>query len=173
MGAGYLWDEVLGVGLTVRNYGMFCDLSRYENPRANRGFIPISKTPFADKAVQAVPTKKSLLNNTDLYFRSFDQNHADFYLFRECEREFDQFVADNNLPNLSLVRFAHDHFGSFGTALYGINTPALQMADNDYAVGLLVQKLASSPYKDNTLIFVIEDDAQDGPDHVDAHRSIA
>jgi hypothetical protein len=47
------------------------------------------------------------------------------------------------------------------------------MADNDYAVGQLVQKIASSPYRDNTLIFVIEDDAQDGPDHVDAHRSIA
>jgi len=47
------------------------------------------------------------------------------------------------------------------------------MADNDYALGLLVQKVANSPYKDSTLIFVIEDDAQDGPDHVDAHRSIA
>jgi DNA-binding beta-propeller fold protein YncE len=172
-GAGYLWDEVLGAGLTLRNYGVFCDLSRYDNPRTNKGYIPISKTPFADKMIQAVPTKRSLLSNTDLYFRSFDQNHSDFYLFREWEREFDQFVSNKNLPNLSLVRFAHDHFGSFATALHGINTPGLQMADNDYAVGLLVQKIANSPYKDNTLIFVIEDDAQDGPDHVDAHRSIA
>ena len=47
------------------------------------------------------------------------------------------------------------------------------MADNDYAVGLLVEKIATSPYKNNTLIFVIEDDAQNGGDHVDAHRSIA
>jgi hypothetical protein len=46
------------------------------------------------------------------------------------------------------------------------------MADNDYALGLPVQKVANSPYRDSTLIFVIEDDAQDGPDHVDAHRSI-
>jgi hypothetical protein len=54
-----------------------------------------------------------------------------------------------------------------------VNTPGLQIADNDYAVGMLVEKIANSPYKDNTLIFVIEDDAQNGPDHVDAHRSIA
>jgi len=172
-GAGYLWDEVLSAGLTLRNYGVFCDLSRYENPRLNAGYIPISRTPFTDKIQQAVPTKKALLNNTDLYFRSFDQNNADFFLFREWQREFDQFVTDRNLPNLSLVRFAHDHFGNFGTAQFGINTPGLQMADNDYALGLLVERIANSPYKDNTLIFVIEDDAQDGPDHVDAHRSIA
>ena len=76
------------------------------------------------------------------------------------------------MPNLSLVRLAHDHFGSFGTALYGVNTPALQIADSDYALGLLVQKVANSAYRDN-LDAVIEDDAQDGPDHVDAHRSIA
>jgi DNA-binding beta-propeller fold protein YncE len=172
-GAGYIWDEALRARLTVRNYGVFCDLSRYDNPRTNPGYIPISKAPFAGGIPQAVPTKKSLADRTDLYFRSFDQNNADFYLFQEWEREFDQFVAARNLPDLSLVRFAHDHFGSFGTALYGINTPGLQMADNDYAVGLLVQKVANSPYKDSTLIFVIEDDAQDGPDHVDAHRSIA
>ena len=172
-GLGYIWDEALLAGLTVRNYGVFCDLSRYDNPRSNPGYMPISKTPFADKIEQAVPTKKALWDKTDMYYRSFDQNYADFYLFKEWEREFDQFVANQNMPSLSLVRLAHDHFGSFGTALYGINTPALQIADNDYAVGLLVQKVANSPYKDDTLIFVIEDDAQDGPDHVDAHRSIA
>jgi DNA-binding beta-propeller fold protein YncE len=172
-GTGYLWDEVLGAGLTLRNYGVFCDLSRYENPRTNSGYIPISRTPFEEKVQQAVPTKKALLSNTDLYFRSFDQNNADFFLFQEWQREFDQFVANRNLPSLSLVRFPHDHFGSFGTALYGVNTPGLQMADNDYAVGMLAEKIANSPYRDNTLIFVIEDDAQDGPDHVDAHRSIA
>jgi DNA-binding beta-propeller fold protein YncE len=171
-GAGYIWDEALRAGLTVRNYGVFCDLARYDNPRT-AGYIPISRTPFADGIPQAVPTKKALADHTDLYFRSFDQNNADFYLFQEWEREFDRFVAARNLPDLSLVRLAHDHFGSFGSALYGINTPGLQMADNDYALGLLVQKVANSPYQESTLIFVIEDDAQDGPDHVDAHRSIA
>jgi len=172
-GAGYLWDDVLRAGLTLRNYGVFCDLTRYNEPKLNPHYMPISKTPFADKLLQVVPVKKALLKNTDLYFRSFDQDNSDYYDFKEWEREFDQFVANRNLPNLSLVRLAHDHFGKFGTALYGINTPGLQMADNDYAVGLLVQKVANSLYKDSTLIFVIEDDAQDGPDHVDAHRSIA
>jgi len=172
-GAGYIWDEAIRAGLTVRNYGVFCDLGRYENPKANPSYIPISKTPFADGIPQAIPTKKALIDRTDPYFRSFDQNNSDFYVFKEWEREFDQFVRSGELPNLSLVRLAHDHFGDFGTALYGINTPALQIADNDYALGLLAEKVASSSYKDDTLIFVIEDDAQDGPDHVDAHRSVA
>jgi hypothetical protein len=70
-----------------------------------------------------------------------------------------------------MVRFMNDHTGSFPTAIDGVNTPELQQADNDYAVGLLIEKIANSPYKSNTLIFVLEDDAQDGPDHVDAHRS--
>ena len=74
---------------------------------------------------------------------------------------------------MSLVRFMHDHTGNFDTAIDGVNTPELQVADNDYAVGLLVQKIANSMYANNTLIFVIEDDAQDGGDHVDSHRSIA
>ena len=172
-GTGYLWDEALRAGLTVRNYGLFCDLSRYDNAKANSGYLPVSKTPFASKLQQTVPTSKSLMDKTDLYFRCFDQENADFYLFKEWEREFDQYVTDRNLPNLSLVRFAHDHFGSFKTALYGVNTPALQFSDNDYAIGLLAQKVANSRYRDSTLIFVIEDDAQDGPDHVDAHRSSA
>jgi DNA-binding beta-propeller fold protein YncE len=77
------------------------------------------------------------------------------------------------LPSLSLVRFMHDHTGDFAAAIDGVNTPELQIADNDYAVGLLVQKVANSAYANNTLIFIIEDDAQDGGDHVDSHRSVA
>jgi hypothetical protein len=53
-----------------------------------------------------------------------------------------------------------------------VNTPDAQMADNDYAVGLLVEKVAHSPFRDSTLIFIVEDDAQNGGDHVDAHRSV-
>ncbi len=172
-GAGYIWDEALRAGVSVRNYGIFCDLARYANPKANPAYMPISKTPFADKLEQAVPANKALQDKTDLYFRSFDQNYADFFLYQEWEREFDQYIAAGNLPGLSLVRLAHDHFGSFGTASYGINTPALQISDNDYALGLLVSKVAHSPAAGDTLIFIVEDDAQDGPDHVDAHRSIA
>src|SRR5262249_3888015 len=71
------------------------------------------------------------------------------------------------------VRLMHDHTGNFDTAIDGVNTPELQQADNDYAVGLLIEKIAHSPYRFNTLVFVLEDDAQDGPDHIDAHRSTA
>ncbi len=76
------------------------------------------------------------------------------------------------MPALTLLRLAHDHFGSFGNALLGINTPALQIADNDYAIGLVVEKISKSPYWKDTAIFIIEDDSQNGPDHIDSHRSI-
>ncbi|HWE06572.1 MAG TPA: alkaline phosphatase family protein [Rhizomicrobium sp.] len=109
------------------------------------------------------------MGRTDPYFRGFDLKLPDFYR----EREFRQFVAHRNLPNLSLVRFMTDHTGDFAHALDGIDTPEAQVADNDYAVGRLVEAVSRSPYRDSTLIFVVEDDAQDGPDHVDAHRSTA
>ena len=160
-GLGYLWDGALRAGLTVRNYGIYVD-----------NINAVTATPFADGIQQAVPTKAALRDNTDLFFRGYDQNNADFYLFKEWEREFDQYAAQGKLPNLSFVRFPHDHFGNFATAKFGVNTPDTQMADNDYAVGLLVEKVAHSRFKDDTLIVVIEDDAQNGPDHVDAHRSI-
>jgi DNA-binding beta-propeller fold protein YncE len=110
---------------------------------------------------------------TDIYFRGFDNAFPDYYRFKEWEREFDGKFAKGGLPNLSLVRFMHDHTGDFADAILGVNTPELQVADNDYAVGLIADKVAHSPYKDNTLIFVIEDDSQDGGDHVDSHRSVA
>lgn len=170
-GSGYLWDEALRAGLTVRNYGFYCDLGYYDKSLPN--YLPPSHTPFADNKIQAIPAARSLQSITDRYFRGFDMSASDFYQFKEWEREFDGFVQNRNLPNFSLMRLAHDHFGNFGDAEAGINTPGIQMADNDYALGLLVEKVARSPYASNTLIFVIEDDAQDGPDHMDAHRSIA
>ena len=75
--------------------------------------------------------------------------------------------------SLSLVRISHDHMGSFGTALGGVNTPETQQADCDFALGSLIDAVAHSPYAANTLIIVTEDDVQDGPDHVDSHRGPA
>jgi YVTN family beta-propeller protein len=172
-GSGYIWDEALRAGLTVRNYGFFCDSTRYDKVKANTGYLPISHQPFAEGKLQAIATNKSLMALTDPYFRSFDQNAPDYYRFKEWEREFDAAVQSGKLPNLTLLRLAHDHFGSFGTAEDGVNTPALEFADNDYAVGMVMEKLSKSPFAGNTLVFVVEDDAQDGPDHVDAHRSDA
>ena len=172
-GAGYLWNGALKHGLTVRNYGFYLDLTRYNLPASIPLNIPASTTPFASGVVQAYAAKAELQPLTDPYFRGFDNSYPDFYRFQEWSREFDGYVKNGNLPSLSMVRFMHDHTGNFGTAAFGVNTVESQVADNDYAVGLLLEKLAASPYAANTLVFVIEDDAQDGPDHVDAHRSIA
>ncbi|HXN14937.1 MAG TPA: hypothetical protein VN878_01085 [Usitatibacter sp.] len=71
------------------------------------------------------------------------------------------------------MRFGQDHTGGFKEALDGVATPESQVAANDYAIGLLVEAVAKSRYAADTLILTVEDDSQDGPDHVDAHRSLA
>lgn len=172
---GYLWDQAKRAGLSLRNYGFFIDLALYELPYPYDELygIPELTDPFSSKTQVAYPTNGTLAPVTDIYFRGFDNNFPDYYRYTEFARDFDANYANGGLPALTLVRLMHDHTGNFSTALNNLNTPELQQADNDYAVGLLVQKIAQSRYKDNTLIFVIEDDSQDGGDHVDAHRSIA
>ncbi|NDJ23328.1 beta-propeller fold lactonase family protein [Nostoc sp. B(2019)] len=177
---GYLWDAVLRAGKTVRNYGFFVDGNygtAQEDPTKpdpnNPLYIPISANPAADNIPQAVAAKTVLLDKTDIYFRGYDQKHPDIYLYNEWARDIDSYLARNELPNLSLVRLHHDHFGNFGNAVAGLNTAELQMADNDYAVGLLVEKISKSPLWKETAIVVLEDDCQNGPDHVDSHRSVA
>ncbi len=173
-GEGYIWNGALKAKLTVRDYGFFLDLARYNLPAAEAA-VNIAEDPnaFADKLQVAYSTNTVLQPLTDPYFRGFDNSFPDYFRFTEWQREFQQYKTSGNLPNLSLVRIMHDHFGNFGTAIDGVNTPELQIADNDYAVGSVIEAVANSPYKDNTLVFVIEDDAQDGGDHVDAHRSTA
>ncbi len=172
-GQGYVWNGALKAGLTVRDYGMFLDIVRYNLTAVPTLSIPEDPNAFADKLQVAYSTNTVLSQFTDPYYRGFDNSFPDYYRFTEWQREFNGYVAGGNLPNLSLVRLMHDHFGNFSTAINGVNTPELQIADNDYAVGSLIQAVNNSPYKNNTLIFVIEDDAQDGGDHVDAHRSTA
>jgi DNA-binding beta-propeller fold protein YncE len=171
-GTGYLWNAALRAGKTIRNYGFFTDLERY-SPEQKQYQIPLVLDPAASKTQVSYPASAALGPYTDIYFRSFDNAFPDYYRYKEWEREFDTKYTNGGLPNLSLVRFMHDHTGDFGTAILGVNTPELQVGDDDYAVGLLVQKIANSRYKNNTLIFIIEDDAQDGGDHVDSHRSVA
>jgi hypothetical protein len=171
-GAGYLWDAALRADLTVRNYGFYCDQARY-NSTISSGYIPPIENPYLTQTRVAFPAKESLLNRTDPYFRSYDNKLPDFFRYIEWAREFDDFVRHYSLPNLTLLRLMTDHTGAFSEAIRGVNTPELQIADNDYAVGLVIDKVAHSPYAKSTLIFVVEDDAQDGPDHIDAHRSIA
>ena len=165
---GYIFDAALKAGKTVRNYGFLV------NSIGSIGTIaaPVSD-PFAAGIVQVAPLNPALVPLTDLYFRGYDQNYPDLWRYNEWKREFDQFVAHKNLPNLSLFRVSHDHTGSFGTALAGVNTPETQQADDDLAVGRMVEAVAHSPYARNTLIIITEDDCQDGPDHVDSHRATA
>lgn len=168
-GLGYIWDAALRAGLSVRNYGFYLDLGAVQGLDPTL-IAPCSKNPPVQVAFPAHP---DLLNNTDFCFRGFDQAFPDYFRYQEWSREFDQQVQSHSFPNLTLLRLNHDHFGSFGSASYGLNTPELQIADNDYSVGLVADKIAHSPYAHDTLIFVIEDDPQDGADHVSGDRSTA
>jgi DNA-binding beta-propeller fold protein YncE len=172
---GFIWDGALRANLSVRNYGFYVDTTRYVFPQSSEYSIPFEHNPAATQTVVAYPANASLAPYTDPYFRGWDPSYPDFWRYKEWEREFDtKFVTGSqDLPALSLVRLMNDHTGNFNTAIDGVNTPEIQQADNDYAVGLLIEKISKSKYADNTLIFVIEDDAQDGPDHVDAHRTVA
>jgi DNA-binding beta-propeller fold protein YncE len=173
---GYLWDAALRANLTVRNYGFFVDTTLYPvKPPTGTHVVPIplDRNPFATNTTVAFPASASLTPFTDPYFRGFDNQFPDYYRYTEWGRDSDANYAQGHLPSLSLVRFMHDHTGSFADAIDGVNTPELQQADNDYAVGLLVQKIANSIYANDTLIFIVEDDSQDAGDHVDSHRSVA
>jgi DNA-binding beta-propeller fold protein YncE len=170
---GYLWNAALRAKLSVRNYGFFLDIDRYfkQVPAGDR--IPLERDPASKGLRVAYPADPALAPATDIYFRGFDNSFPDYWRYREWAREFDLQSKTNSFPQFETVRFMHDHTGDFDTAIDGVNTPETQIADNDYAVGLLVEKIAKSRYAKDTLVFVIEDDAQDGPDHVDAHRSVA
>lgn len=176
---GYIWDTVLRAGKTVRHYGLYADENYYvvpsapTSPPSRQLYIPIVRNAFAEKVVQAVPVRPSLMGRTDLYYRGWDLNTPDQYRFEEWNREFNEYVKNGNLPDFEMVDFMEDHFGNFSSNAANLENPLAQMASNDYAVGRLVEAVSHSPYWKDTAIFVVEDDAQDGPDHVDAHRSTA
>jgi YVTN family beta-propeller protein len=168
---GFIWDAVIRSGKTVRHYGMYTDETYYK--MGAPFYIPIVRNAYAKRAPQSPPVRPSLLGRTDVYYRGWDLNAPDRYRFEEWKREFDGYVARGDLPAFEPMVLMMDHFGNFGTNVAGLNTPYLQMADNDYALGRLVETIARSRYWKDTAIFVLEDDSQDGPDHVDAHRSVA
>ena len=135
-----------------------------------------------------VATKPELRGHFDPRFADFKVDYPDQLRADEFLREFDSFVsarkentaatrnaaAQNKklteMPSFVLLRLPNDHTG--GTRP-GFPTPAASVADNDLAVGRVVDAVSHSPYWEDTAIFIVEDDAQDGADHVDAHRSIA
>ncbi|HEU4837120.1 MAG TPA: alkaline phosphatase family protein, partial [Pyrinomonadaceae bacterium] len=192
----YLWDAAARAGLTYRNYGEFvATLSELDVKaiRENRA----KSYPDLSPNVSAFPTKKSLEGRFNAHYRNFDmdtpdamtvdsyrgarENNAANPLISNSRlgvwlEEFRTFAAERSagtgdrLPHLSMVRLPNDHTDGIAARK---PTPQFYVADNDYAVGLMVEAVSNSPYWKDTAIVVVEDDAQDGPDHVDAHRSVA
>jgi Phosphoesterase family len=117
-------------------------------------------------AVEAVPGLKGVVAPA---FAGWDLEITDNRQIDTWLDEFNGFVANKNLPRLSIVRLANDHTN--GTRP-GAPTPRAMIADNDLAVGRLVEAVSNSVYWKETAIFIVEDDAQSGPDHVDSHRSV-
>jgi YVTN family beta-propeller protein len=119
---------------------------------------------------------KSICSKPDVSMHSpCDSSHG-ISRFSEWNDEFDRYVADldngkgDKMPNLSILHLSSDHTSGLSKTN---PTPQFYVADNDYAIGRIVEEVSNSPYWKDTAIFIVEDDAQDGPDHVDAHRSPA
>lgn len=146
-----------------------------------RNFAPLHRnydmfTPDAITVDSYCAAKEN--NNVDAVIKSdhIDERFRGTSRFGEWQKEFRGYVADletgkgDRLPNLSIVRLSNDHTAGLTE---NVPTPQFFVAENDYALGRLVEEVSNSPYWKDTAIFVLEDDAQDGPDHFDAHRSPA
>ncbi len=151
---GYLWDLAHRGGITFRNYGEFV--------------IPSGVDPNDPMPAGYRGDKPFLRAHTDPDYPGFNLEIRDQHRVDMWQKEFDAFVRTDSLPALEIVRLPNDHTSG---AAAGAPTPHAAFADNDLALGRIVQAVSHSPYWKNTVIFVLEDDAQNGPDHVDSHRS--
>jgi hypothetical protein len=140
----FIWGACKKAGVSYRTYGEFAD-----NYKAN---IPVLENHFCS------------------YYTSWDQKVRDTTRVNQWKRDFDSLVAINALPQLNTFRIINDH--TEGMSI-GRPTPFAHTADNDLAVGMFVDYLSKSPVWKESVVFILEDDAQNGPDHVDAHRSPA
>jgi hypothetical protein len=150
--SGYLWDLAVRKGITLRNYGEFVvavrgDSGRITGYRGTKGALAGTTNPDFPGFGQSIP----------------DQRRVDVWIaeLREYERR-------GQMPALEIVRLPNDHTSG---ARAGLPTPQAAFADNDLALGRMVEALSRSPFWRSTVMFVLEDDAQNGPDHVDSHRS--
>ncbi|MBA3440534.1 MAG: beta-propeller fold lactonase family protein [Pyrinomonadaceae bacterium] len=154
---GHLWDLCRRKGLTYRSYGEYA-------ARVSDG-TTMDAAPGVEGLVGHVAPnyKKPGMRDTD--------NAAEFIReFDEYEKNYDSPDVDKRLPNFMVMSLPENH--TFG-ATPDKPTPTACVANNDYALGLIVERVTHSKYWPETAIFVIEDDAQDGPDHVDARRTVA
>ncbi len=148
---GYIWDNCLRHNVSFRNYGEF--LNEDESAKGN----------FQSNA-------KGLKNNSCPNYRGWDLSYPDRKRVEVWMKEFDEFEKNNSLPQFTILRLPNDH--TAGTRK-GVPSPRAMVADNDYALGMIVERISKSSFWKESAIFVIEDDAQNGADHVDAHRTVA
>jgi Phosphoesterase family len=152
---GYIWDAAKRAKVTVRSYGEFVNRSDDEDEDPGEGPVRAS-VPGLEGAFHPTypPWNLSVPDN----------KRVDIWL-----EEFQKFEKEGGLPQLSIIYLPNDH--TSGTSP-GYPTPRAMVAENDVALGRVVEAISKSRFWKESAIFVIEDDAQDGPDHVDAHRSV-
>ena len=148
---GYLWDKAAAKGISYRSYGEWISNGQTAN----------------DPGKASV---KALEGHFDPMFRSFDMDYPDVKRTERFLEELAEFEKTGEMPQLSIVRLPNDH--TSGTSP-GKWTVTACMGDNDLALGRLVEGLSRSRFWKQMAIFVVEDDAQNGSDHVDAHRTVA
>jgi YVTN family beta-propeller protein len=153
--AGYLWTNAAAAGVAMRNYGYFVN---------NR------KPPAADGAQIESVRDPVLRKITNPNYRGFDLDYPDVERAKVFLRDLAEFESTGQMPRLILMRLGNDH--TSGTTP-GKIAPLSSVADNDYALGMIVEGVSRSRFWSKTAVFVLEDDAQNGPDHVDSHRSPA
>ncbi len=147
--SGYIWNNVLDHKKSFRNYGEFVGWNKDKNGNY-----------FA---------RDSVLNLfTCPKFPGFNLDISDIDRYKIWAADFDSLLQNNSVPNFSLIRLPNDH--TWGTEKDKLS-PDAYVAQNDYALGLIVDKISHSKIWPQSIIFVVEDDAQSGSDHIDAHRS--
>ena len=162
---GYIWDYCQRAGVSYRSYGEFV----YPGKPGGGGEAetePEKKSPRPNET-----NEEALKGHFSPTFPPWDLTIPDNVRVDAWLKEFREYEQNGNLPQFQIVRIGGDH--TQGTRA-GRPTPRAHVAENDLALGRLVEAVTHSErYWKETAIFVIEDDAQNGPDHVDAHRSIA
>jgi len=154
---GYIWDHAKRAGVSVRSYGEFA-VPQTEATGGEAGAPPYDGS---------VP---GLTGHVAPSYPPWDLSIPDARRVDAWLAEFHRFEQDGKLPRLSIIRLPNDH--TAGTKA-GSPTPTAMIAENDAALGRIVEAISRSRYWKDSAVFVLEDDAQDGPDHVDAHRSVA
>jgi hypothetical protein len=154
--AGYIWTNAAAAGISLRNFGYMTNLKGGEIPPG---------------APQITGVRDPVLAKvTNPFYRGFDLAYPDVERVKVFLAELAENEKTGNMARLTVMRLGNDHTN--GTAA-GKTAPLSSAADNDYALGMLVEGLSKSRFWNNTVVLVLEDDAQNGPDHVDSHRSPA